>query len=198
MSATPKQCPTCHSWSVDLRCDVPAATVDALYQTCTDNWHAPVPAPAEPGETPVQQEQRRFYENVDQLLAEVATLRAERDRLTAEHERAEMKLVACMTATLQNTPETASDRLPQDHPYWSVAYSDVCRSVDREMQERARAEDAEASRREDRATLRALVEKWRVRATLWSGEYDEDFRNVDAVTECADELLALLGEEPPA
>lgn len=40
--------------------------------------------------------------------------------------------------------------------------------------------------------LRALVEKWRKRATLWSGDYDEDFRNIDAVNECADELSATL------
>lgn len=55
-----------------------------------------------------------------------------------------MCLAAVMTASLQNTESTIKDRIPQDNPYWTPAYADVCTAVDREMRERKRAEAAEA------------------------------------------------------
>jgi hypothetical protein len=44
-----------------------------------------------------------------------------------------LQLAAISTATFQNTPDTIKDRIGQDNPYWTVAYGDVCRAVDREM-----------------------------------------------------------------
>lgn len=49
-------------------------------------------------------------------------------------EKNNMQLVAIMTATLQNTESTIKERLPKDHEYWTVAYGDVCRAIDREME----------------------------------------------------------------
>jgi hypothetical protein len=61
---------------------------------------------------------------------------AEIERLEAELETERMRLVACMTASIQNTETSKAERLAPEHPYWSVAYSDVCRAVDREMAHR--------------------------------------------------------------
>lgn len=55
------------------------------------------------------------------------------EQLSAELETERMRLVACMTASVQNTESSKTERLAPEHPYWSVAYSDVCRAVDREM-----------------------------------------------------------------
>ena len=44
-----------------------------------------------------------------------------------------MQLVACMTAAVQNTEETRTDRIDRGNIYWSQAYEDVCRAVDREI-----------------------------------------------------------------
>lgn len=46
---------------------------------------------------------------------------------------ANMQLAAISTATIQNTEATVKDRIGSDNPYWTVAYGDVCRAVDREM-----------------------------------------------------------------
>ncbi len=45
-----------------------------------------------------------------------------------------IKLGAISTASLQNTPETIKGRITKENPYWSVAYSDVCVVVDREVE----------------------------------------------------------------
>jgi hypothetical protein len=47
-----------------------------------------------------------------------------------------MRLAACSTASIQNTESSRAARIQQDNPYWSVAYADVCRAVDREMANR--------------------------------------------------------------
>jgi len=44
-----------------------------------------------------------------------------------------IRLAAISTATLQNTDRTIQDRIDKSNPYWTVAYGDVCRAVDREM-----------------------------------------------------------------
>jgi hypothetical protein len=44
-----------------------------------------------------------------------------------------MQLAAIMTASLQNTQGSASHRIDKSNPYWTVAYDDVCRAVDREI-----------------------------------------------------------------
>jgi hypothetical protein len=44
-----------------------------------------------------------------------------------------MQLAAIMTASIQNTDNTIKNRISRDSPYWTQAYADVCRAVDREM-----------------------------------------------------------------
>jgi len=61
-----------------------------------------------------------------------------------------MQLAACMTATLQNTENTVKDRIGPDSPYWCLAYSDVCRAIDREMELRA-----------ERDALKGELAEWR-------------------------------------
>lgn len=60
----------------------------------------------------------------------VARLRRNLDNAREAHD---MQLAAIMTATFQNTVSTIKDRIGSDNPYWTVAYGDVCRAVDREM-----------------------------------------------------------------
>lgn len=61
------------------------------------------------------------------------------EQLRERVELQEMQLVACMTACSQNTRSTMAQRIGPDNPYYSVAYSDVCRAVDREVKEREMA-----------------------------------------------------------
>ena len=44
-----------------------------------------------------------------------------------------LQLAAIMTASIQNTDISIKDRITKDNPYWTVAYSDVCHAIDREM-----------------------------------------------------------------
>ncbi len=70
-----------------------------------------------------------------------------------ELERERMRLAACMSAALGNTPSTAAERIGRDHPYWSASYGCVCDAVDREMALRA-----EVSRlREERDSWQRLA-----------------------------------------
>lgn len=47
-----------------------------------------------------------------------------------------IKLAAISTASIQNTKKTIVDRLEPDHPYYTIAYGDVCAAIDREIQAR--------------------------------------------------------------
>lgn len=66
--------------------------------------------------------------------------------LNAELETERMRLAGCGVAALADTPKTVAERLTRENPYWSAAYGDVCRMVDRLMELRAalkRYEDLE-------------------------------------------------------
>lgn len=63
-------------------------------------------------------------------------------------EDSSMKLAGVSTACLQNTEKTIKDRIDKSNPYWTVAYGDVCDTVDREMKLRT-----------ENAKLRAALEK---------------------------------------
>jgi hypothetical protein len=65
-------------------------------------------------------------------------------RMSQDYET-EMQFAAVMTATLQNTDNTVKDRIPRENPYWTVAYSDVCVAIDREMKHRKTAEKLRAA-----------------------------------------------------
>lgn len=77
-------------------------------------------------EQDAQQLQRRA------LSAEAALTTAQQE---LETER--IRLAACTTAALGNTPDTVAQRIAPGHPYWSASYGDVCAAVDREMELRA-------------------------------------------------------------
>lgn len=90
--------------------------------------------------------------------------------LRAELERERVRLAACGVAAMQNTRTSAKDRMPPDAWAWSASYSDVCRAVDNEMNERERAERAEAERdalRAERDALREDAERWSALRALW-------------------------------
>lgn len=55
------------------------------------------------------------------------------------------QLVAISTACGQNTKDSSLQRIPRSNVYWTPAYEDVCRVVDREIAERERAEKAESN-----------------------------------------------------
>jgi hypothetical protein len=61
-------------------------------------------------------------------------------------EHTAMLLAAISTASIQNTRESAKERIGKDNPCWTQAYEDVCTAVDREMalRERLPAPDYEA------------------------------------------------------
>jgi hypothetical protein len=63
-------------------------------------------------------------------------------------EDSSMKLAGVSTACLQNTEKTIKDRIDKSNPYWTVAYGDVCDTVDREMKLRT-----------ENAKLRGALEK---------------------------------------
>lgn len=48
-------------------------------------------------------------------------------------EHVAMLLAAISTASIQNTPASAKERIHRDSPYWTQAYGDVCTAIDREM-----------------------------------------------------------------
>lgn len=68
-------------------------------------------------------------------IARKAAVR-ERDEARAQLEREQIRLAACATAALGNTPEQVAKRIEPDHPYYSASYGDVCRAVDREIEYR--------------------------------------------------------------
>ncbi len=121
-----------------------------------------------------------------------------------ELERERMRLAACMSAALGNTPESVAQRLTPEHPYWSASYGDVCLAVDREMGLRA-------TLLAQTAALQQLVDEWREEAAdtaerearehyteaACSPEYIASVRRAArSDCECADALAALIPQEP--
>jgi len=70
---------------------------------------------------------------LDTLAREVRRLQGEIGALREQLETERMRNVACGVEAMANTPESAKERLPRDHAYWSASYGDVCAAVDREM-----------------------------------------------------------------
>lgn len=84
----------------------------------------------------------------NKIESELAQLRSQNTALEAKLKELEelhtMELAAVSTASIQNTPSTITDRIAREHPYWSVAYSDTCRAVDREVKLIAKVSALEA------------------------------------------------------
>jgi hypothetical protein len=77
------------------------------------------------------------------------------EALREELEVERMRLAACSTAALGNTPEAATQRIAPSHRYYSASYADVCQIVDAEMRLR---EELAHSRLEHKETV-----KWSLR-----------------------------------
>jgi len=74
---------------------------------------------------------------MERILELEKALRESHAREKELREEHTMQLVAIMTATFQNTESTIKDRIEKGNTYWTVAYSDVCRAIDREMERRS-------------------------------------------------------------
>ena len=92
------------------------------------------------GLTVEEAETRRWQLGRGEVYEAMNALHASHEALRAQVETLDLKLAACMTAALGNTPEAVAQRIPREHPYWSASYGDVCAAVDREMALRARVE----------------------------------------------------------
>lgn len=69
-------------------------------------------------------------------------------------------LAAISVASIQNTRTSAKERIGRDSPFWTAAYDDVCKAVDREMAHRENAERLiNATPSSERATLPPEVGK---------------------------------------
>lgn len=60
---------------------------------------------------------------------------------TPEQELRVMQLAAISTASLGNLPSDVSERIPRESEYWTPAYEDTCKAVDREIAWRKYAQD---------------------------------------------------------
>jgi hypothetical protein len=58
------------------------------------------------------------------------------DKALQDLETERMCLAGCCTAALGNTREQVAKRIAPGHPYYSPAYGDICRAVDREIKYR--------------------------------------------------------------
>lgn len=113
----------------------------------------------------------KHQENAAYSIAtsEARAVDAATKELRAEIELLEMQAAACMTACFQNTEQSSRARIDRSNPYWTQAYDDVCKTVDREMKHRNEAAllqtqlaQAEAALREARAEVhdRRFSDQW--------------------------------------
>jgi hypothetical protein len=64
------------------------------------------------------------------------------DEKSEEHR---YQIVACSVAANQNTRESIKNRIDRSNPFWTLAYSDVCDAVDREILLREERDELRAS-----------------------------------------------------
>lgn len=123
------------------------------------------------------------------ILARTLEHRAAEAERTFE-ERFALKFAAIMTVSIQNTREAIKQRISVDNPYWTVAYSDVCAAVDREIRERERAEEAERRLAEARPSAKAVaIAKWAL-----DPNYEESTSIGDGIKVVLRELLRLAAQ----
>jgi hypothetical protein len=67
-----------------------------------------------------------------------------------------LKLAAISSASLANTRETRADRIGRENPCWTQAYAAVCTAIDREINQRERAESNRAKLADLKNKLGAL------------------------------------------
>lgn len=77
----------------------------------------------------------------DKAAEAAAELQTLRQQFADERDLRITQLAAISTATLQNTESSRKDRIDDSNPYWSAAYGDTCRAIDREMELRQQIEE---------------------------------------------------------
>jgi hypothetical protein len=106
---------------------------------------------------------------IKKLRTENAKLRGAREWL---QEDSSMKLAGVSTACLQNTEKTIKDRIDKSNPYWTVAYGDVCDTVDREM--KLRTENAKLNKQLEltKAFLITFLDIYKVKGGYMNTDLD--------------------------
>lgn len=108
-------------------------------------------------------------------------------------ERTAMLLAAISTASIQNTRESAKERVGRDNPYCTQAYLDVCAAVDREMAQRERAERAEADLGTQSASRTITFDAERYYKEYRNGAYGEGWQRDETTShEHVDSLEATV------
>ena len=77
------------------------------------------------------------------LEVENAKLKAQ---LEAERELRIMQLAGVSTASIQNTEASVKGRITSENPYYTTAYADTCRAIDREMKLRQQLTELQADK----------------------------------------------------
>lgn len=94
---------------------------------------------------------------VGALEARIIALSSERPSID---EPTAQLLAAISVASMQNTRESAKERIGRDSPFWTQTYADVCAAVDREMLERERADAALSASRSTNDAQDAARYRW--------------------------------------
>lgn len=119
-----------------------------------------------------------------------ASVLQERDALRTQVERLLVQLAGCGVAALQNTRDTAQERIDPGSYGWSASYRDVCAAVDREMDHREACEALQAKLRLHAGDVMSLTNEIRD----LEGLRDEQLTEMSALTSKNDALTALLKE----
>ena len=64
-------------------------------------------------------------------------------QIRALEEKHQQQLIAISVLCTQNTQQTVLHRIKRDNPFWTMAYMDVCNTVDREIDNRVRYQKLE-------------------------------------------------------
>ena len=79
------------------------------------------------------------------MQAEIDELRDALQERDAEIERLRVQLAGCGVAAMQNTEASKANRVKRGSYGWSESYGDVCRAVDREIEQRRVLEQAKTA-----------------------------------------------------
>lgn len=100
-----------------------------------------------------------------------------------------MQIAAISTACLMNS-RNSEPPITKEHPYWSPAYEDAVQAVGREMNQRERAEQAEARALEYKTEHAALLGTSQWQETEIADLRDDVKRLMKIASECEERALA--------
>jgi len=128
----------------------------------------------------------RSIQRNTELLAENDALRAEKERNDEQHR---MELAAVSSACFANS-RTSTPPMEVTNPYWTQSYQDVVNAVAREMNQRERAEKAEARALEYKTEHAALLGTSQWQEVEIADLRDDVKRLMQTVSECEERALA--------